>query len=833
VDAQRHLIERPRLTTLLDGADARTILLIAPAGYGKTTLAREWTGQRGRTGLWYRARRGASDVAILARCLSQALAPLSPTIERSTRELLSALNTPEEEPEVVADLLVEELDDWPDESWLVIDEYELVAPHPAPVRVLERFVAGSGARVLLTGRERPDWVTPRDLLYGDAFELRASALSMTNDEASQVLEHAGHFSAGLVALADGWPAVIGLAALLPGEVNPTSDAPPALFDYVAQELFDELEPEVQKHLVLLSVPATLTPALVQAVLGDDAEVVLGDSTRVGFVTEREPSELEIHPLCRAFLERKMWDVGVSKEQIDKLALALIDGEQWDDAFEAIRAFDLDARLPLLIERALRRLLVEGRHNTIDLWITFADQHGLEVPEVALARAEMFLRRGNWEVSEVLASRSAKALTSPELVAEAHLCAGSSAQLLDEVDRAWDHFGSALDANVSPEARRRALWGRFITSYWTRRSGFRRALTELERHSDTSPDHILRLGQAQLVVAERDGAITAALATALAVEPLLTHVEDPFVRSGFLNNLAHALTLAARYAEAEDVAQRQIEEANRFRLTFAMPSALINLAAAQLGRGFLSATAITLARTQGQSAANDPVFRVKRDVLHACISLARGESGETVERLRAIDLDDARSDMAGEALAVLALAEACYGEAEVANDTLRTATDIGQDVGPKTLLAATRAILALGETSEVRTHHLNELARTVGETGCFDGVVCALRANAELLAASREHSSMIDVIRTAAQRSGDGTLSAAVGERRRTLQRPLTQRERDILSLVAEGFQNAEIGRRLFISPKTVKTHLQNIYKKLGVKSRTEAAVKAKEAGLLG
>ena len=81
--SQRHFIERPRLTTLLDGADARTILLIAPAGYGKTTLAREWIGQRGRTGLWYRARRGASDVAILARCLSQALAPLSPTIERT------------------------------------------------------------------------------------------------------------------------------------------------------------------------------------------------------------------------------------------------------------------------------------------------------------------------------------------------------------------------------------------------------------------------------------------------------------------------------------------------------------------------------------------------------------------------------------------------------------------------------------------------------------------------------------------------------------------------------------------------------------------------------
>src|SRR5204863_5979557 len=138
----------------------------------------------------------------------------------------------------------------------------------------------------------------------------AAALSMTLEEGSKVLNSGTHGPAGLVALADGWPAVIGLAALLPGEVNPTSDVQSALFDYVAQELFDQLDADVQRHLVLLSVPSTLSPALVQAVSGDDAERVLRDSTRAGLMSAREGRDFEIHPLCRAFLERKLWSVGL-------------------------------------------------------------------------------------------------------------------------------------------------------------------------------------------------------------------------------------------------------------------------------------------------------------------------------------------------------------------------------------------------------------------------------------------------------------------------------------------------------------------------------------------
>jgi DNA-binding NarL/FixJ family response regulator len=61
---------------------------------------------------------------------------------------------------------------------------------------------------------------------------------------------------------------------------------------------------------------------------------------------------------------------------------------------------------------------------------------------------------------------------------------------------------------------------------------------------------------------------------------------------------------------------------------------------------------------------------------------------------------------------------------------------------------------------------------------------------------------------------------------------LTEREREILSLLARGASNREISETLYIASGTVKNHLSNILGKLGVRDRTQAALKARELGLL-
>ncbi|SFW88205.1 response regulator [Amycolatopsis australiensis] len=86
--------------------------------------------------------------------------------------------------------------------------------------------------------------------------------------------------------------------------------------------------------------------------------------------------------------------------------------------------------------------------------------------------------------------------------------------------------------------------------------------------------------------------------------------------------------------------------------------------------------------------------------------------------------------------------------------------------------------------------------------------------------------------------GEAVLSPAVASRllgriREPAREPLSQRELEVLTLVARGSTNKEAAKKLFISEATVKTHLIHVYAKLGVKDRAAAVAVAFERGLLG
>ncbi len=71
-----------------------------------------------------------------------------------------------------------------------------------------------------------------------------------------------------------------------------------------------------------------------------------------------------------------------------------------------------------------------------------------------------------------------------------------------------------------------------------------------------------------------------------------------------------------------------------------------------------------------------------------------------------------------------------------------------------------------------------------------------------------------------------------GPARVAKQLDLSPRERDVLSYLAHGYTNAEIAQALGVSQNTVKTHIKNLFQKLDVSNRTQAAAEAKILGIL-
>jgi LuxR family maltose regulon positive regulatory protein len=76
---------------------------------------------------------------------------------------------------------------------------------------------------------------------------------------------------------------------------------------------------------------------------------------------------------------------------------------------------------------------------------------------------------------------------------------------------------------------------------------------------------------------------------------------------------------------------------------------------------------------------------------------------------------------------------------------------------------------------------------------------------------------------------DEGAAPGIGER---LSEPLSERELEVLALVAAGKSNGEIASSLFVSLSTVKTHINNLYRKLGARSRTHALARARELDLI-
>jgi LuxR family maltose regulon positive regulatory protein len=122
--ALEHIIERPRLIARLgEGGGARVTVLAAPAGYGKTTLARQWSEHRSGPVPWYRTTRASGDVALLAVQLDELLASVAPNLPREPHKV-AAIASVNPSPLPLARAIVRSFASLTKEVLLVVDEWE-------------------------------------------------------------------------------------------------------------------------------------------------------------------------------------------------------------------------------------------------------------------------------------------------------------------------------------------------------------------------------------------------------------------------------------------------------------------------------------------------------------------------------------------------------------------------------------------------------------------------------------------------------------------------------------------------------------------------------------
>jgi ATP/maltotriose-dependent transcriptional regulator MalT len=825
--ALAHIIERPRLIARLEeGGGSRVSMFVGPAGYGKTTLARQWGERQEGPVVWYRTNRASGDVALLAVQFDELFASLAPDLPRAP-DKVAAIAAANPSPSPLGRSLVRTFGAITQDIVVIVDEWE-AAETPESDELLSMLVNGIPVRWVITTRERPNWFSPRRKIYGEGLEIGVDELRMTDEEAAQVLEVAGAVAgrARVMRTAAGWPAVLGLAAMS-GEVDFSSDRllSHTLDQFLAEELLATATPETRDALVLLAVSSIDDTSRARLLLGDGAarEAISNASTH-GLLAVSEGTALFFHPLLRELLIRQFTEA--SDETRRGLLVkcgSLLDHSLWNEAL-SVGEHSLDAEFILdAITVALDDLLKAGRSSSLDRWVTAARNAAVGGGLIDYAEAELRLRQGRFDRSIALGRWAGETL-SGDLAARAHLVAARSANLTNRATLRDDHLSSASKAAQDPKTEADLLWLRFAASIEDERSNAGEIADQLLRIEQETHDYALRVATAELHLGFEQGPLRAHVEAAESRVALVDSASDPYTRTAMLNVFGYALFSVGRYREALAAADKEISIAEEFELPFVVPYAEINRACALTAlREFAGARRALRVVEKRVRTDSDPYFAAQHATQSAALEVARGNLRRATDHLASSGEPRAPRGTQGPHHALHALVLTAIGDFEAAEDQAGRARGKSRGVETRALLAAATAVRAAIESDRARCLAAYE---EIVDSG-FDYVLpLAWRARFEVAAVlleSPQHrgsvlSLLFDSNDTAiAKRSGIPVPRASV----RRLE--LSAREQEVCELLAEGRTNQEIATMLFISLSTTKVHVKHILEKLGVRSRVDAA----------
>jgi ATP/maltotriose-dependent transcriptional regulator MalT len=810
-----HIIKRPRLTKILDETEARIILLCAPAGYGKTTLAREWVATRQEPVFWYSGGPAMADVAALAVDLAELFSDHDDEFVEGIR----AIATQTGDAHVMAKALRRCV---PKESVIVIvDDYHHVPPDSTSDALFRDLVDVGSFRFLVTSRLEPSWADSRRIVYGEVQIIGQDLLTFTDEEAAHVL----NTSDRTLEIARGWPAVIGLAAIrgtTGGDSAP--DEPAALYRFYATELFGSADSELQRALLFLASGADSDRAVAIRLLGNGIDEIILAARRRGFVSPDGNGWISIHPLLRDFLLSRLTELPLD-DRVHVVATttsALCENARWDECLALLDRVPDVGSLREVVERGLADLLRLGRTETLRRLVDIAHSHGATHPVFLLARAELELRLGHGDVAESLALEAGRCLDG-ELAARAYLAASRAAHLGEHTDAVARHATRARQLSQDEDINREALFLIYLAAWERHDESTEGHYAALQAIESGSTEFALRFLCATAVRHHQFGSMYAALQHAEAALALVEHARDPMARSNVLNITAHCFVAVSAYERALEISDAELAEAERAGLDFVKAYALMHRAGARVGLRQIGAASRTIRELEALDT-KDPNVLTNIALLKARLRIAAGDLAGAAVLLKPAPQPGISTGLTGEIHALRGITAAAAGHPSAEEHFV--ASRVAQFGETPCYTRLGRAIIGAASERAREIEAVKETVRDTLDRGFRDAAVLSFRASPRMAAVAARDPELASRITELLALSNDTDIARRIGIRiPREMRRNtgLTDREQEILDLVKAGRTNGDIARTLFLSESTVKVHVRHIFEKLGVHSRAEAA----------
>jgi LuxR family maltose regulon positive regulatory protein len=885
------LVPRERLVAELDRALACQVGLVsAPAGFGKTTLVAAWARRCPLPVAWLALDAADND---LTRFLAYVVAAFEPARLNVGQAMLDGLRTSHLPPlPGLLQPLINDIEGADTDLVLILDDYHLIET-PAIHDALTYLIDHQPQKLHLVIATRADPPLPIARLRGrgQLVELRQADLRFTREEAQAFLGPVPgtRLSADqvevLAARTEGWAAGLQMAA---ASLRHTADTEAFvrafagtyrhILDYLGEEVLKRQPPDVQRFLLCTSILDQLCAPLCDAILTgeqrglmrEDQDRPFGHQPSAAILDYLDHANLFVTPLD----EQRQWYryhalfADLLRHQLEQsepehVPVLHSRASLWYESHglpaaatrHALAAGDLD-RAAQLAERDVLAMFDRGEVSSLSGWLNALPTEAVHArPWLSVARAWTLVYAGPLEALEPVLNHAerGRAGLAPEgqrrlaghlgaIRAYAGWLRGDGAHAAQQATEALARLPErdVLARALAAAALGAALYDEGDLAASIQASELSIAISQAGRAT-----HVTLLASANLAYAQQlKGQLRAAAATCRRVlDPGPAGRDDlPLPAAGSVSAVLSTVLLEWNdLAGAEEYARRGLSLGEHWghQDTIAVSSTYLAtiLAAAGDASGALHAVA-----QAGEAASSlSPWYCRLTQAADARVHLMLGDV-ETAGRWAQASKLPAGNTIHFQEWSIyrtLVLVLEAQGRPAEALEVLARLLALAETAGANGLWIQFRVLQALALRAQGRLPEAVAALEAPLALGEPEGYVRSFVAGgapaAELLRAAKARGLAPGYVSRllAAGSPSDGTPGPRGAATKRELwPETLTDREREILGLMADGCSNREIGERLFLAPGTVKSYTYRLYDKLGVHSRTQALARARELELL-